>query len=52
MQTFRRIQVGALEYSGSLKDEKQAHIQPFLTKSANILRLEEMFKKWVTYPRQ
>ena len=45
MQTFRQIQVGAREYSGFLKDEKQAHSQPFLTKNADILRLFFFLKK-------
>ena len=33
VRTFPRIQVGAHEYSGSLKYEKQVHSQPFLTKT-------------------
>jgi hypothetical protein len=45
MQTFHRIQVGAREYPGPLKDEKQAHSQPFLTKSLTFCDLITFRKK-------
>lgn len=45
MQTFRQTQVGAREYSGSLKDEKQAHSQQFLTKALTFCDLITLRKK-------